>query len=183
MICLSVRGRTYYVGKSIPKRYCSDEGSTDKVIGVIDSKGSVIACSELSLIGTKLDEVSAVLEEKTEQVAVSGGRTFKYLSGWDNSYEYVVFVDGEDNQARCICIMASIAFNEAKACHEEKYDKTTFIKNILLDNILPGDIFVRARGFALIWTSQSSVPYPPARKTDILVVEVIQNLFPTGKIL
>lgn len=153
--------------------------ATDRAIGVIDSEGSVIACSELSLIGTKLDEVSAVLEEKTEQVAVSGGRTFKYLSGWDNSYEYVVFVDGEDNQARCICIMASIAFNEAKACHEEKYDKTTFIKNILLDNILPGDIFVRARELRFdMDVSRAVFLIRQLEKSDISAVEVIQNLYP-----
>jgi len=153
--------------------------ATDRVIGVIDSEGSVVACSELSLIGTKLDQTSTVLEEKTEQVVVSGGRTFKYLSGWDNSYKYVVFVDGEDNQAKCICIMASIAFNEAKAYHEEKYDKTTFIKNILLDNILPGDIFVRARELRFdMDVSRAVFLIRQLEKADVSTLEVVQNLFP-----
>jgi len=153
--------------------------ATDRVIGVIDSDGNVAACSELSLIGTKLDQISPVLEEKSDKVMVSGGRTFKYLNGWDNNYSYAVFVDGEDSQARCICVMASIAFNEAKASHEEKYDKTTFIKNILLDNILPGDIFVRARELRFDMDVPRAVfLIRQLEKTDVSAVEVIQNLFP-----
>ena len=29
--------------------------------------------------------------------------------------------------------------------NEEKYDKSNFIKNVLLDNVLPGDIYLKAR--------------------------------------
>ena len=88
--------------------------ATNRVIGVIDFDGGVVACSELSLVGTKLGQLSAMLGENKDQIIVAAGKTIKLLSGWNNIYDYAVFVDGEDSEARCICIMASIAFNEAK---------------------------------------------------------------------
>ena len=41
--------------------------------------------------------------------------------------------------------MATVALNAAKAYYEEKHDKGTFVKNIITDNILPGDIYIRAK--------------------------------------
>lgn len=153
--------------------------ATNRVIGVIDFDGGVVACSELSLVGTKLGQLSAMLGENTEQVLVTAGKTIKLLSGWNNSFDYAVFVDGEDNEARCICIMASIAFNEAKVCNEVKYDKSTFIKNIISDNILPGDIFVRAKELNFdMDVSRAVFLIRQVEKSDISALEVVQNLFP-----
>lgn len=41
--------------------------------------------------------------------------------------------------------MAVVAFNGAKAYYEEKHDKATFVKNIISDNILLGDIYTQAK--------------------------------------
>ena len=41
--------------------------------------------------------------------------------------------------------MAYVALNGAKTYYEEKHDKGTFVKNIITDNILPGDIYIRAK--------------------------------------
>jgi carbohydrate diacid regulator len=41
--------------------------------------------------------------------------------------------------------MAGVALSEAKAYYDERYDKTTLIKNIITENILPGDIYVHAK--------------------------------------
>jgi len=153
--------------------------ATKRVIGVIDSDGGVVACSELSLVGTKLGHVSAALGENSEQITVTGGRTVKMLNGWNTSFDYAVFVDGEDSEARCICVMAAIAFNEAKTYYEEKYDKSAFIKNIISDNILPGDIFVRAKELRFnMDVSRAVFLIRQLEKSDISAIEVIQNLFP-----
>ena len=52
--------------------------------------------------------------------------------------------------------------NGAKAYYEEKHDKATFVKSIISDNILLGDIYVRAK--ELHFTSErplGGVPGPP----------------------
>lgn len=45
--------------------------------------------------------------------------------------------------------MAVVAFNGAKAYYEEKHDKATFVKNIISDNILLGDIYTPGKDAAL----------------------------------
>ena len=75
-------------------------------------------------------------------------------------------------------MMAAVAFNEAKSNYEEKYNKAAFLKNIISDNILPGDVYVRTKELhfvpdvprALLLIRQADQP-------DVTAVEVIQSLF------
>lgn len=153
--------------------------ATKRVIGVTDSEGVVIACNELSMIGTKLGQVSGVLSENADQVAVFKGKTVKSLGGWNNVSDYTVFVDGEDAEAKCICVLAAIAFNEAKTYYEEKYDKSAFIKNIISDNILPGDIYVRAKELHFnMDVSRAVFLIRQTDRPDVSALETIQNMFP-----
>ena len=152
--------------------------ATDRVIGVVDSNGTVIASGELPLIGTKLEEVS-FQDSNREQIVRTHDRTYKLLTGWGVQYEYAVFVDGVDAVARTICIMASVAFNEAKLYYEEKHDKTTFIKNIISDNILPGDIYVRAKELHFSTeVSRAVFLIRQIDKGDMNAVELVQSMFP-----
>jgi len=152
--------------------------ATDRVIGVVDSSGAVIASGELPLIGTKLEEVS-FQDSNREQIVRTRDRTYKLLTGWGAQYEYAVFVDGVDAVARTICIMASVAFNEAKLYYEEKHDKTTFIKNIISDNILPGDIYVRAKELHFSTeVSRAVFLIRQIDKGDMSAVELVQSMFP-----
>ena len=41
--------------------------------------------------------------------------------------------------------MVTVALNSAKTYYEEKYDKTAFVKSIISDNILLGDIYIGFR--------------------------------------
>ena len=54
-------------------------------------------------------------------------------------------MDGHDATARCVCILASVAFQEAKINYEEKHNKTIFVKNIISDNIMLSDLYIRAK--------------------------------------
>ena len=151
--------------------------ATDRVIGVVDSDGMVIASGELSLIGTKLEEVA--FHDVTDQVVTTATRTYKVLVGWSAETEYAVYVDGVDAMARTICLMAIVAFNEAKLYYEEKHDRAAFIKNIISDNILPGDIYARAKELHFpADVPRAVVLIRQADKIDIAVFEVLQNLFP-----
>ncbi len=156
--------------------------ATDRVIGVIDSDGIITASSELSLIGTHSDNAGAIIEEASEPIVTYRGKTYKSLSGWNTNFDYAVFVDGEDETARCICIMAAVAFGEAKAYYEEKYDKATFVKNIISDNILPGDIYVTAKELRFaIEVPRGVFLIRQVEKADAAVVEALQNMFPDRK--
>ncbi len=153
--------------------------ATDKVIGVVDTEGVVVACSELSMIGSQFDQSVSIPEEFGEQVSICDGRTFKAIGNWTNRFDYAVFVDGVDDDAKCICLLAAIAFSEAKTYYEEKYDKSAFIKNIISDNILPGDIYMRAKELHVDCDTPRAVfLIRQLDKTDMSSAESIQALFP-----
>ena len=56
-----------------------------------------------------------------------------------------MFVEGNDPTAAQFASLLSISLQSIKQYHDEKFDKTNFIKNVVLDNILPGDIYAKAR--------------------------------------
>ena len=153
--------------------------ATDRCIGIIDDQGFVITCSELPMIGSRLDDFSSMNYDFSEPVQVSGMRTYKVLSNNSGKFDYAVFVEGCDDMARVTCMMAAVAFNEAKMNYEEKYNKAAFLKNIISDNILPGDVYVRTKELhfapdvprALLLVRQ-------VERSDVASVEVLQSLFP-----
>ena len=153
--------------------------ATDRIIGVADNQGFVVACSELSMIGSYLDDMQGLSVDMTDQVFATADRTYKVISGLDSQFDYAVFVNGHDAAARCICVLAAVAMSEAKTNYEEKHDRAAFVKNIISDNILPGDVYVRAKELHF----QTDVPRAvflvrQSEKTDISAVEVLQTLFP-----
>jgi len=151
--------------------------ATERKIGVVDAEGTVVACGELSLIGTKLEDVN--LHEVRDDVTTTAERTYKNLVGWSTEMEYAIFVHGTDSIARTVCLMAAATFHEAKLYYEEKHDKTAFIKNIISDNILPGDIYGRAKELQFSAEVLRAVfLIRQVDKHDIATVELLQNLFP-----
>ena len=68
---------------------------------------------------------------------------------------------------------------EARINYEEKHNKATFVKNIISDNILPGDVYVRAKELHFV-TDVPRVVYliRQVDRSDIAALEVVQNMFP-----
>ena len=153
--------------------------ATERVIGVVDNQGFVVACSELSMIGSYLDEIRSISGDIPDQIFATSERTFRLLGSMDSQFEYAVFVNGHDALARSICIFASVAMSEAKNGYEEKHDKATFIKNIISDIILPGDVYVRAKELHFS-ADVARVVFlvRQVEKSDMAAIEVLQSLFP-----
>ncbi len=59
-------------------------------------------------------------------------------------------VDGTDETAAKFAAMLAISLSNIKQYYDEKYEKSTFVKNVILDNILPGDIYLKAKSFVSI---------------------------------
>lgn len=114
-------------------------------IGVIDAEGNVISCSDTTLIGEKWPDAATAVAAMLENPVREEPYTFYALKGWNPAYGYSAFVLGTDAQAEMLVRMTQVSLNSAKAYYEEKHDKGTFVKNIITDNILPGDIYIRAK--------------------------------------
>lgn len=153
--------------------------ATDRQIGVIDEQGYVVACNELSMIGTQLSDILEVNGEVTDQLLVLPERSYRLLGTMGSHFEFAAFVKGNDEMARTLCIVMGVALNEAKINYEEKYNKATFVKNIISDNILPGDVYARAKELHFATDVPRAVLLvQQVDRTDVMVLDVIQRLFP-----
>lgn len=148
----------------------------DRVVGVIDENGAVIACGELGRIGEVHENVMGELAGAP--LLLRGGWTYKPF-GSRSRPDYAVFVEGSDQLAAKYAGILSVSLASIKQYYDERYDRGNFIKNVILDNILPGDIYLKARELHLSGEVQRVVLLiRVADKSDVSVYDVVQNLFP-----
>ena len=153
--------------------------SIDRVVGVIDAEGCVVACSDLASIGEVWSSAVFALNSAEGGPVCCEGKTFRALSGHGMQLDYAAFVKGEDEMANALCAMAVVAFNGTKAYYEEKHDKATFVKNIISDNILLGDIYTQAKELHFLSEApRAALLVRQLSGGDVSTVDVIQNLFP-----
>ena len=153
--------------------------TTDTVIGVIDSEGTVIACTDLPEIGQRWPHLVQPINEAEGACTALEGKTFKALEGWGGQFDFAAFTRGEDALSATVCSMATVALNTAKSYYEEKHDKTSFVKSILSDNILLSDIYVRAKELHFVSDVQRVVLLIRVTSgNDISAYDVVSGLFP-----
>ena len=146
-------------------------------VGVIDEAGVVVSCSELGKIG----EINTATPEKifgSDGVSVVGNYTYRNF-GSVSKAEYAVFVEGTDDVAKKNACIIAVALSNIKQLYDEKHDRGNFIKNVILDNILPGDIYLKARELHFNnEVTRAVLLIRTPMKSDISVFDAIQNLFP-----
>ena len=153
--------------------------NTDRTLGVIDGEGIVIACSELALIGQRWAEHVSVINAVDGAIVTSDGKTFKALSGWGTQFDYALFVFGDNEISKTICAMSTVSLNAAKAYYEEKHDRGSFIKDIISDNIMLGDIYMRAKELRVAADVPRGVfVVRSLHKGESVPIDLIQSQFP-----
>ena len=149
----------------------------DRTIGVIDESGAVISCSDLGRIGEF--RTNNLVEIFSSASSVSSDGYLYQTFGTHMHPEYAIFVEGDDAAAHNYIGVLGVALSNIKQFYDEKYDRSNFIKNIILDNILPGDIYLKAR--ELHFNNEASrvvILIRLTEKNDVSVYDVVQNLFP-----
>jgi carbohydrate diacid regulator len=151
--------------------------AVDRTIGVVDESGTIVACSDLGIIGEVRKGVVTGGVFNGTQTCVDDATytTFDVLI----RPEYAVFVDGTDELSQKYSKIIAVALDQIKQNNDEKFDRSNFVKNVILDNILPGDIYIKSRELHfnndatrvvfLIRTTQ---------ETEVSVFDIIQNFFP-----
>ena len=149
----------------------------DRTIGVVDETSVIIACSELGRIGEVNDNITAEVMA-TPSTFVLNGYTYRSF-GTHPRPEYAVFVSGNDPEAGRYASLLAVSLNSIKQYYDEKYDRGNFIKNVILDNILPGDIYLKSHELHFDSdVSRVCMLVKIAEKNDISAYDVLQNLFP-----
>ena len=151
--------------------------AADRVFGVIDADGSVISCTDIALMGERWPDAALKAAGSTEAVTF-GQKTFRAMFSSTGLLEYAVFCTGDDDLSRSYCNMAYRTLNYAKSFYEEKHDRATFVKNIIMDNILPGDIYIRAKELHFATEAPRAVYLVrQTGRSDVVAVDVVAGLF------
>ncbi len=150
--------------------------SIDRTIGVIDDTSHVVACSDLSKLDSSREYLALDLSET--RAFIRDGYTYKPFGNGQRP-DYAVFVEGTDDMAARYAGILAVSVGGIKQYYDEKYDRGNFIKNVMLDNILPGDVYIKARELHFN-TDVSRVVFlvRVVPDTGISAFDVIQNLFP-----
>ena len=151
---------------------------SDRVFGVIDTEGCVVSCTDMSQLGERWHDAALKVGNSSDSIVTFGQKTFKAIVGNSNFFEYAVFCSGDDEVARGFCQVAFVALNDAKTFYEEKHDRGTFVKNIIMDNILPGDIYIRAKELHFATDAPRAVfLIRQIGHSDVATVDVLSGLF------
>ena len=138
----------------------------------------MVSCTDVSLLGERWTDAALKVGNASEGIVTFGQKCFKAIVGNSNYYEYAVFCTGDDDAARSFCTLAYIALNDAKIFYEEKHDRGTFVKNIIMDNILPGDIYIRAKELHFATDAPRAVfLIRQVGHGDVATVDVLSGMF------
>ena len=152
---------------------------SDRTFGVMDTEGCVVSCTDMSMLGERWPDAALKVSSATDGMLTYNQKCFKAIVGSSNYFEYAVFCTGDDQASRDFCAMAYIALNNAKTYYEEKHDRGTFVKNIIMDNILPGDIYIRAKELHFSTDAPRAVfLIRQVGHGDVSTVDVLAGMFP-----
>ena len=104
---------------------------------------------------------------------------YSFVTAIHTKPDYAVFIEGTDDQAAKYASILAISLSSIKQYYDEKYDRNNFVKNIILDNVLPGDITLKARELHFnADISRVVFLISIVSANEVSAYDVIQNLFP-----
>ena len=146
-------------------------------LGLITDGGFVIASNENCISGNDLECVLSFTEDNTDTFTYNGF-TYKPIVSV-GKIDYIIFVKGDDSLARNYADILQVSFSSVKSLYDDKHDRLNFIKNFLLDNVLPGDVLAKAAELHLTIEAKRVVYLIRTEKvSDFSVLELVEGMFP-----
>jgi len=146
-------------------------------LGIITDSGFVVSSNDACISNNDLECVLSFTADNTDTFTYNGF-TYKPIVSM-GKIDYIIFVKGDDTLARNYSDILQVSFSSAKSLYDDKHDKLNFIKNFLLDNVLPGDILAKAAELHIPIDSKRVVFLIQTDKvSDFSVLELIEGMFP-----
>ncbi len=156
-------------------------GSVDRIFGITDEDGTVIACSDpKGPTELRLPGQSDRLMIGITGLYISAGFTLRPMSANAKAQSnYTVFVEGTDKTADTVSALLAVSFANMKKLYDDRYDRPTFIKNIIQDNVRQDEIPARARELHIavnepktVFIIRTETPW------DTGTADILSNMFP-----
>lgn len=148
-----------------------------KRFGIADAQGLILASNGAEPSADLIDDmIYSVINN--DKIFFKHGYTVKVITNKPHP-EYIVYVEGTDDIARYCCSSIAVAASNVRHYYDEKYDKTSFMQNIIFDNLLPFDLHQKAKELHVDSDVPRAVFYiKMLEKGSKGMFEVISNMFP-----
>jgi len=151
--------------------------NVERVLGVVDENGRIVACNA-DKDGVEWSAEFDLIAETQSSSGTIEGYSYKIIDTKTMS-DYYAFCEGEDETASGYCALLCAYFVNMRQFYDDKYDKNSFVKNIIMDNILPGDVVFRARELHLPLDVRRVVFLIKFKEPmDGSVTDILINMFP-----
>lgn len=153
----------------------------NRTAGVVDKDGTVIACTDPARVGS-VDKLAAEIFLSDDDFAVTGNASYRKF-GPNESPELVCFIEGTE-QAAQINLDLLVNWLEAELEDgDEAHERETLVKNILLENELPGDIPLKAREYSIPYAAIRVVYSIKVKEENSLdSLEILKNMYPRRQV-
>ena len=148
-------------------------------ISVMDTEGNILASTEESRNTKSLAFVPDMLSSKADSMQLQGYQLFKVYDAAEVTY--IVAIRGEDEDAYKIGKIVAFQIQNLLVAYKERFDKDNFIKNLLLDNLLLVDIYIRAKKLRIdnnvprvVYLIESNND----SETNTNVMDVVRGIYP-----
>ncbi|MBR2902563.1 MAG: helix-turn-helix domain-containing protein [Clostridia bacterium] len=149
----------------------------DREFGIVNSNGVIVASNNERHINTYLDEYDEVLAARQETYVLDSST---YINiGNRVKPDFLGYVRGTGDNYAVALHMLLISAYEIKNFYDEKYDKNRFLKNVLLNNVLPADMILRSRELGVdVDQPRLALLIRTEREKEVAVYDVLQHMFP-----
>ncbi len=153
--------------------------SMDRRVGLYEDGDFIFSYPEDIAMLQHAGDIARLTETMDEPVHYLG---FTFLGAPNMmSPDFLVFVEGEDEKALKCAEMIAICIHSMHQLHTDRYDRSNLIRNIILDNVLSGDVLISAKELHLTYDAPRIIML--LRTADgsanaHTLVEVVQSLFP-----
>lgn len=153
------------------------KGIIDEEFGIMDETGLILGCTDEGKVGQVNNSAAKVLASRGTSVVIDGVTYQKVFVR--NKLEFITFINSDSEDSLKYLSLISINVTNVRIYYDEKFDKGNFIKSIIMDNILPGDIPLRAKELHLPYSAyRVALLIKTERTKDIYPHEMVQSLLP-----
>lgn len=145
-------------------------------MGVVDNYGSIVACTDEQRIGDVILEGLEFFQSDKDNDVLKTNYFYK-ITSYNTDVEYAVFGADTGERGRIASSTLCLAINNSKFLYDEKYDKEAFVKRVIFDNILPTDIFIKARELALD-SDTKRVVYLIQLEEEARMCDMVRHMYP-----
>ena len=111
--------------------------------GILDENGVILACTNENRLGCTDDNITQV-SDNDEQIHLIDGKAYQRVIV-NSRFEYVIFICSDKDESLKYLSLIALNVKNMSFYYDDRFDRSNFIKNIMVNNILPGDITLRAK--------------------------------------